>query len=78
MALLFRVASGAHKKNMFYKIKATSTAERTIKLAMMSTDDKYRYYGGDDIVLESGKEYSTDFLAVFFKREKTATFIVSQ
>ncbi|HBA69475.1 MAG TPA: hypothetical protein DCZ40_08985 [Lachnospiraceae bacterium] len=38
------------------KFKATSTADRTIKLAMMSTDDKYTWYGGEDIALEAGKE----------------------
>ena len=38
------------------KFKATSTADRTIKLAMMSTDGKYTWYGGDDIALEAGKE----------------------
>jgi len=38
------------------KFKATSTADRTIKLAMMSTDGKYTWYGGEDIVLEAGKE----------------------
>ena len=38
------------------KFKATSTAARTIKLAMMSTDGKYTWHGGDDIALEAGKE----------------------
>ena len=58
------------------KFKATSTADRTIKLAMMSTDGKYTWYGGEDIALEAGKEkevtvtftmdYDTDTSAALF------------
>ncbi len=58
------------------KFKATSTAARTIKLAMMSTDGKYTWYGGEEIALEAGKEkeatvtftmdYDTDTSAALF------------
>ena len=49
------------------KFKATSTAARTIKLAMMSTDGKYTWYGGEDIALEAGKE-----------KEATVTFTMDE
>lgn len=50
------------------KFKATSTAARTIMLAMMSTDGNYTWYGGEEeIALEAGKE-----------KEATVTFTMTK
>lgn len=55
-------------------LKASSTASRTIKLAMLSSS--YAYYGGQDISLEAGEEQDISFTFTMDEMTDTAVTMV--